>query len=616
MYKKPDVPPVLGFVPEDLTNHEIDYLDEEYSDLELSDEYYSYDEDCSQSENECNQGNVDFDGELHAAEEKTENNPLPDLHADLLEFTIEYQVSRRGTQFLLDVLNKHGIDVPSSYHLFTKTTASLPCDVMEMGTGQFTYISVTENLKFVATNGLLKPSSSTALSCKINIDGVPLYRSSSSSLWPILIQFEGCEPLPIALFYGVSKPSVHQYLHQMVAELKQLQCVGVNFGGVVYQISRVIFICDAPARAYVQCVIGHTGKNGCPWCRCSATRDPDHRRMVFPVYAGEARQNAEYAASGENNQKELSPLTQITGLYSGFPVDYQHCVCLGVMRRLCHLYFSSVKSFKPAFKISNQQLLDLSDDISHHRNFTPTEFQRKPRRLDTDLAHYKATEFRSMLLYFGPFLFSKYLNKNFYNHFLLLHFAIYALLSRHCATWRHQAHTCLQKFVAESPRYFGTHYVSYNVHSLLHLAEFTELYGNLDNFSAFPFESFLGNLKRRVRSTNGIVQHVHKQFLTLRQLSKKKSRSCELNFSPQAPDNVALVNGRFVRVLSVGTDGVVSGIELMLRDDLYQYPYPSRVFGIGYYCDTRRKLQGIPSGKGFAFQSGNSLVVLPFTSNV
>lgn len=42
--------------------------------------------------------------------------------------------------------------------------------------------------------------------------------------------------------------------------------------------------------------------------------------------------------------------------------------------------------------------------------------------------------------------------------------------------------------------------VTYNVHGLLHLAGDCAKFGKLDSFSAFKFESYLGKLKRKLRT--------------------------------------------------------------------------------------------------------------------
>lgn len=56
-------------------------------------------------------------------------------------------------------------------------------------------------------------------------------------------------------------------------------------------------------------------------------------------------------------------------------------------------------------------------------------------------------------------------------------------------------------FVVKFAKLYGEDILVYNVHGLLHLAMDVEKFGPLDNnyYSAFMFESFLGNLKRLVR---------------------------------------------------------------------------------------------------------------------
>jgi len=55
----------------------------------------------------------------------------------------------------------------------------------------------------------------------------------------------------------------------------------------------------------------------------------------------------------------------------------------------------------------------------------------------------------------------------------------------------------------------------YNVHGLIHLAADVKQFGPLDSFSAFPFESFLGRLKKMLRKPNQPLQQI------IRRLSEK-----------------------------------------------------------------------------------------------
>ena len=48
----------------------------------------------------------------------------------------------------------------------------------------------------------------------------------------------------------------------------------------------------------------------------------------------------------------------------------------------------------------------------------------------------------------------------------------------------------------------------YNVHGLVQLAEDASRFGCLDNISAFPFENFLGKLKRMVRKPSFPLEQV------------------------------------------------------------------------------------------------------------
>ena len=60
--------------------------------------------------------------------------------------------------------------------------------------------------------------------------------------------------------------------------------------------------------------------------------------------------------------------------------------------------------------------------------------------------------------------------------------------------------------------HFGVNFVSYNVHGILHLTDDVKKYKcTLDKLSAFPFENFLGKLKRMVRSYSNPVQQVIKR---------------------------------------------------------------------------------------------------------
>ena len=535
------------------------------------------------------------------------------LAEDLLTFNVNYNVSNAGMQFLLSALRKHNIDgVPKSvYHLQKKNKTKGNAVINHLDSGSFAYLGVKENL-IVFLERTLNTSSLTArelrIHAKINIDGLPLYKSSSSSLWPILISFgSDKQPYPVAIHLGRQKPELDGFVKELVGEINSLRLEGFTWNSVLVKLGNIIFVCDAPARAYLQCVLCHAAKRGCSYCSAESTYVLD--RIVFPVDVGQARTDESYSKMEENNQTKLSPLTSIVGLNTAFPVEEMHCVCLGVFRRICYYLFSRVKKITVSCKVRKDQVNFLSADIEHYRKFTPREFQRKVRPF-TELTHFKATEFRSMLLYFAPFLFRKYLSDIAYNHLMHLHFAYYVFSSHNYSMFYKEAHECMIKFVQQFPVIYGPLSTSYNVHILLHLYESVKLYGPISNFSAFSFENYLGKLKRRIKITRHTFPHVVNQARRLREIVSHSIPP--LRYSKSVPDNVAILEGnRIVIVDTCMADGCVIGKVLQFRKDLYEQPFLSGQLCVGFYALTRRCVQGKPINKAIGFPCGNEYVIFP-----
>lgn len=94
------------------------------------------------------------------------------------------------------------------------------------------------------------------LSININIDGIPLHKSSKFQFWPILMNiFEMPEiaPMTIAIFYGKSKPTnLDAFLNQMVDELTDVLKHGIMINGYKINVKLRCFICDSPARAFLK----------------------------------------------------------------------------------------------------------------------------------------------------------------------------------------------------------------------------------------------------------------------------------------------------------------------------------------------------------------------------
>ncbi|XP_042143758.1 beta-alanine-activating enzyme [Ixodes scapularis] len=133
------------------------------------------------------------------------------------------------------------------------------------------------------------------------------------------------------------------------------------------------------------------------------------------------------------------------------------------------------------------------------RDWAPSscKFNCKPCSLNVR-EHWKVAGFCSFVLYFGPALLRKHLEKQFYTHFMKLSIAMSILASPKftLAQILHLGESLLRRFVSEAGTLYGNEIYVYNIHSLIPLAQDVRQFGPVDTFSTFPFENFLGKLEK------------------------------------------------------------------------------------------------------------------------
>ena len=161
-------------------------------------------------------------------------------------------------------------------------------------TGKIAYFGLQKTLVFCLKNGLIdiekyvtsNSRSTLLLSAVFNIDGLPLYKSSGLNMWPILMKIDSVfRPMPVAVFLGNGKPILSKFLEKLVGELKTITSFGLVCGSYIVKFAKILFVCDAPAKSYICEIMGHTSKNGCPYCN-SVGKLVD-RRVVYSTIVGE-----------------------------------------------------------------------------------------------------------------------------------------------------------------------------------------------------------------------------------------------------------------------------------------------------------------------------------------
>lgn len=107
-------------------------------------------------------------------------------------------------------------------------------------------------------------------------------------------------------------------------------------------------------------------------------------------------------------------------MVSDFPSDPMHLLFLGEVKKIVLLRCHG-KSLSRA-KLSSQQQSIISTFLEKQRYNIPCEFNRKPRSI-LESKRWKATEYRTFLLYTGPMVLKSVLSRDKYLNFLTLHIA-------------------------------------------------------------------------------------------------------------------------------------------------------------------------------------------------
>nr|XP_020471113.1 uncharacterized protein LOC109968894 [Monopterus albus] len=238
--------------------------------------------------------------------------------------------------------------------------------------------------------------------------------------------------------------------------------------------------------------------------------------MTFPDSRSPARTDESFRLQvDEEHHRDISPLIETgIGMVSMFPHDYMHLVCLGVTRKLLELWAGSTGPLRCRlpFKKVNQ----LSETLRSFKSHMPTEFARKPRSVE-ERHRWKATEYRQFLLYTGPVALFDILSSPVYNNFMLLYVAISILACpKLCVIFCDFAKTLLVSFVEHFGQLYGKDNLVYNVHGLIHLSDDVKKHGQwLDNISGFPYENYLGEIKKMIRSPQYPVAQVVRRISEL-----------------------------------------------------------------------------------------------------
>ena len=412
--------------------------------------------------------------------------------------------------------------------------------------------------KELCEKGIL--NSKDNISFIMNTDGVPVFKSSKVSIWPVFMIINELpynkrmakeNMLLSGLWFGEKKPAMCTFLKPQSESLRELE-KGIELeapGRGKFTCKGVVlaWTCDLPARRLVCNSMQFNGQYGCWKClqQGKTVKAAGGHVRIFPYQVNDPKgplRNKEDAIrhATEVTQRQLAgeKCSNVMGVKGpswlslledydnvrGIAIDYMHGVLLGVQKLLLKLWFNSSFSGK-AYSISH-----LSETLDERlQNITPTlEISRLPRSITEHLKYWKANELRSFLLYYGiPSLYGL-LPDAYFNHYVLFVHAIYLLLKDEIK----QSHLCeaenlLNQFCALFPSLYEERFTTMNIHQLLHLSDDVRELGPLYTHSCFPFEDKNGFILKQIHGTQFIDSQIT-YAVTLTQKIPELRQSCIL----------------------------------------------------------------------------------------
>lgn len=465
---------------------------------------------------------VDFDVDTDFETSQTSSlidsndNETDSLRLDLAAVASDPKICGSTMNKVLSVIKKYHPDIPSDVRTLRKTPKKSDVQQLVLG-GSFFYFGVRKALLKFFKKHNFSPDIEI-IEIDVNTDGTPLAKSSRSELWPILINVVNyVDVLVIGAYEGKGKmKDVNLFWSRFVDEINDIKLNGIIYNNVRIDVNIRAFICDAPARAMILFVKLHSGYWSCT--RCTTKGIKGRTVPKFTETEASLRTNQSFRSRQQpEHHHSLNPgaLENIIDLdcVTQVVIDYMHCCLEGVVNQILKLF---IKVRRKPFSLTKDKIDELNQMIESLKKF-PSEFCRKPRTLN-EMSFFKATEFRRFLLYDGPVILKYILTTVYYNNFMKLSCAFRILLNdEDCIRNNECARQLLKSFVEEFNILFGDVAMTFNVHSLIHVADDALKFGALDQISTFKFENALQIIKNMIHSgylpLQQLSNRIHEQYL-------------------------------------------------------------------------------------------------------
>lgn len=265
-----------------------------------------------------------------------EHNKSLDLRHFLRKWSIENDIKISAVSSLLKGLSETCCSnccssLPLDGRTLIETNRKIKMQIQSKAGGHYVHIGI---LKGIKSHVMGTTDNSHKLIAIINIDGVPIFKSSGLSFWPILMRIANGnydQPFVVGIFSGTAKSNnIEEFLSEFVSDMVSVIDSGVTLDNQHFEVSLKCLIMNAPALAMIKCIKLHCGYYSCPRCIQAGTR-VDYCTVFLqtdaPLRTDEAFRNYLYGDYGDH-QSGVSPLLPLPiDMVLDMPFDYMHLVC-------------------------------------------------------------------------------------------------------------------------------------------------------------------------------------------------------------------------------------------------------------------------------------------------
>ena len=336
------------------------------------------------------------------------------------------------------------------------------------------------------------------------------------SFWPLqyrIFNIPNNKPIIAGVFLGKQKPTnAYDFFEQFLHEIVQIR----DEGGIFIIDRRIplsvrCFIADAPARAFALNHYGHNSSKPCSKCKVEGRYYMG--RMIFEGIRHPLRTDEEYRnLTDEDHHKGRSPLSEILDLVTQVPLEGMHLVWIGNVKKVI---LANVEGKFLVRRLSGRKMNIVNCRMIELGRYCPSEFNRRPTELSL-FHNFKATEFRQIALYTAPSILRNVFQDDCYKHFLILHSVMRMLVCKE--TPLEMLIFCqhaLESYVVLCEELYGSQFISYNVHCLLHVVADVQKLGDLESFSAFSYENSMPEFRKQIHKPDASLQQYYKRLSEL-----------------------------------------------------------------------------------------------------